>query len=262
MEKILVPIDFSATSEHAFLYALKFANTMNVSIACIHAYDENEDEASILTQIDSFKIKNITESETVSIDFAHIQSSLTKAVQEYLKENKVSLILMGTQGAKGFNKLMGVSHTTDLLSQFTTPFLIIPENYQYKQMDYIMWASDFKFIDDDDAIDILIEIAKNFDAEVRIAHVHTSKKHGTQAEHLERSREKYLFENEKVKYSFKRILHSGISEGIQYYLKLKGDNDMLCLIRREHGFMSKLFRKDHALEFASSPDIPLLILHE
>lgn len=262
MKKILIPIDFSKASENAFQYALNFVKHFNGTIDCIHAYDKGESEEYILTKTDMFKANNISLLEEVEVQFFAFKNSLNDAVKEYLSKNKVDLILMGTKGVKGFNKFIGVSHTTDLLSHFKTPFLIIPESYKFKHLNYIMWASDFKFIDNDDAIDILVEIVKEFEAEVRIAHVKTSKKHGSHAEHLERSREKYLFEAENIKYSFKRIHKSDISEGIQYYLSLKGDNDMLCLIRREHGFMSKLFRKDHAMEFASHPEIPLLILHE
>jgi len=262
MKKILIPIDFSETSENAFRYALAFTQNIKAKLICLYAYQKEETEENILAKIELLKKNNLTSSFFAAIEFIYLPETLENAVDKCTKKHKINLILMGTKGTQGFNKLMSVSHTTDLLSQFEIPFLIIPESFTFNPYKYIMWASDFKFLNNDNAIDLLVEIAKKFDAEVRIAHVKTSKQYGSQAEHLERSREKYLFDAENVKFSFKRIYSSNISEGVQYYLKLKKDNDLLVLVRRKHGFMIKLFRTDHAMEFASVPSMPLLILHE
>lgn len=262
MKQILIPIDFTPTSENAYQYALHFAKALQANITCFHALTENESKEQVLTNFEVLQTDIAAISNATEIEFESYQLSLADAFSQVINDKNPDLILMGTKGAKGLNKVLGTTHATDLLSHSKTPFLIIPESFSFVPFKHILWASDFKFMEDDNSMDILVDIAKTYDAEVRIAHVKTTKKHGSQAEHLERSREKFIFSNENIKYSFKKIRHTAISEGINYYLKLKGDNDLLTVVRREHGFMSTLFRSDHSLEFAAHPEIPLLILHE
>jgi nucleotide-binding universal stress UspA family protein len=45
-------------------------------------------------------------------------------------------------------------------------------------------------------------------------------------------------------------------------LNHKHDNSLLVLIRRERGLLDKLFRKNHSEEFAQSPTLPVMIIHE
>ncbi len=65
-----------------------------------------------------------------------------------------------------------------------------------------------------------------------------------------------------IKHSFKHIRRSSVSKGLNHYLNIKDDNDILVLLKREHGFLDSLFRKDTSLEFSVDPKLPILILHE
>ena len=156
---------------------------------------------------------------------------------------------------------MHEGRTAKFLDNTTLPTLIIPEGYDYKPIEILLWASDYKEIKNDSAIDCLVAIAINYDAEVRIAHVRTDSKGLNQEQFNEMHREEYLF-SEGVKHSFKKIKGSTISNGLHYYLNLKGDNDVLVFVKRKHGFMDKLFKKNHSADFTINPEIPILILHE
>jgi hypothetical protein len=155
---------------------------------------------------------------------------------------------------------MHEGRTAKFLDNTTLPTLIIPEDYEYKA-EILIWASDYKEIKNDNAIDPLVAIELQYDAEVRIAHVRTNSKGLNQEQFNEMHREEYLF-SEGVKHSFKKIKGSTISNGLNYYLKLKGDNNVLVFVKRKHGFMDKLFKKNHSAEFTINPEIPILILHE
>ncbi|NQY66186.1 MAG: hypothetical protein HRT72_00455 [Flavobacteriales bacterium] len=70
--------------------------------------------------------------------------------------------------------------------------------------------------------------------------------------------ESHLFE--EIKHSFKKIRRSTVSKGINYYLNLKGDNDLLVLIRREYHFIDGMFRKDNTHDFACAPELPIMVI--
>ena len=111
------------------------------------------------------------------------------------------------------------------------------------------------------ALDLLKNIALSADSIVRIAHVKTSNKKPNSHTKSEKKWEDDYFGRE-IRHSFKKIRRSSVSKGIKFYLNHKDDNNLLVLIRREHDFLDKLFRKNHSEEFAQSPTLPVMIIHE
>lgn len=256
MNRILVPVDFSVQSIQALNYASSLALKLGAKVVCIHAHAEDVS----IEQLNEFVRNNSINA--VAVDTVLLSGKLEDVVHQYTQYNPVDLIVMGTKGASGFQKVMGGSHTTDLLSSTTIPLMVIPEGYAFDDIRFILWASDFHELTNIDAFDVLIEIARVFDAEVRVAHVKTHDTSSNIQKHLEAGREHHLLSDEGIKHSFKKIKWDSITGGIRYYLELKADNDLLVMVRKKSGFMSRLFRQDHTYEFACNPVVPLLVLHD
>ncbi len=168
---------------------------------------------------------------------------------------------MGTKGAQGLKKLFKGSNASNLMLQTDIPILIVPEESEYESLNKILWASDYKPIVNPEALNLLKDIALDTGSTIRIAHVKTSDKKSDSEERLEKRWEDHYFGKE-VRHSFKKIRRSTVSKGIKFYLDHKDDNNLLVLVRREYGFLDKLFRKNHAEEFAQSPTLPVMIIHE
>lgn len=252
MLNVLIPIDFSETSLNALRYALSFQKEFPFEITCMHAYDENKPKR----RLEKFQAEFGKE-----LEFDLVKGDLFEAFKKYTSRTKVDLIIMGTIGAFGIKRLFMGSNTSKLMLQITIPLLIIPQERKYESIKKIMWASDFKPLVNPDAMDFLKDIARALESSVRVAHVKTSDKKKDYEQTLEMKREDH-FLGKDVKHSFKKIRRSSVSKGIRFYLDHKDDNDLLVLIRREYGFLDKLFRKNHAEEFACEPLLPVMIIHE
>lgn len=252
MLNILIPIDFSTTSYNAMKYALAFQREFKFSITCMNAYAENKPKKSV---------KKFRESFGHDFDLELIKGGLFSAYKSYTRKNKTNLVIMGTKGVQGLKKLFKGSNASNLMLQTDIPVLIVPEESKYETINKIMWASDFKPMVNPDALNLLKDIAISTESTVRIAHVKTSDKK-SELEKREEKRWEDSFFGKEVRHSFKKIRRSSVSKGIKFYLKKKEDNNLLVLIRREYGFMDKLFRKNHAAEFAQSPMLPIMIIHE
>lgn len=252
MLNIFIPIDFSNTSYSALQYAFDFQKEFNFSITCMHAYDEKRPKK---------RVKKLKEKFPFEFDLELIKGDLFSSFEYYEKRNKIDLIIMGTKGAQGIKKLFKGSNASNLMLQTDTPILIIPEDSEYESINKILWASDYKPMINNSRLDLLKSIAISTESTVRIAHVKTSNKKSDSEERLEKRWEDHFFGRE-VRHSFKKIRRSSVSKGIKFYLDHKDDNNLLVLVRREYGFMDKIFRKNHAEEFAQAPTLPVMIIHE
>ena len=262
---ILVPYVFNNASENALRYAVEFAKQFdNIDIVCFHA-TENEDTSDV--ELNGLKrklegyIAQAKGDAEMPISAHVVIGSYEEKITAFTHKNLVDLIIVGTRNVTGLSKVVHEGRTAKFLNGVILPTLVIPEDHAYKPIEKIMWASDFKPIKNDDAMDPLVVIAKAYDAEVRIAHVHTKRDNLDVMQINEMHREEFLF-SDKVKHSFKKIKRSTISKGIAHYLKLKGDNDILVLIKRKTGFMDNLFRKENSIEFGVNPTLPILFIHE
>lgn len=252
MLNVIIPIDFSDTSYNAMKYALEFQKEFGFSITCMCTYNDKKPKK----KIEKFKIAF-----TSKFDLKLIKGDLFSSFNSYVKKNKTDLIIMGTKGAQGIKKLFKGSNASKLMLQTNIPILIIPEKSNYESLNKILWASDYKPMINAKGLELLKRIAISTNSTVRIAHVKTTDKKSDTNTRLEKRWEDNYFGRE-VRHSFKKIRRSSVSKGIKFYLNHKGDNNLLVLVRRKYGFLDKLFRKNHAEEFAQSPTLPVMIIHE
>lgn len=252
MINVLIPVDFSPTSDNAVDYAVQFKEEFELSITCMNAFSRVKPKTEVKKLLAKYPRK-------FSIEL--IEGDLFSGFKDYISYNKVDLIIMGTKGAQGLKKLFLGSNTSKLMLQTSIPILIVPEEAKFESISKILWASDFKPIVNIGALNLLKKIALETDSTVRIAHVKTSDKKTEGKLKMQKSWEDKFF-GEEVKHSFKKIRRSTVSKGIRYYLDKKDDNQLLVLVRREYGFLDKLFRKDHTEEFANEPTLPVMIIHE
>ena len=262
---ILVPFNFITASANALAYAVSFAQRFNdLDVVCFHATENEDDSAETLKALHHKLLAEATEIKGDAGMKIHIHianGEYEDAITNFTRKNLVDIIIVGTRNVSGLSKVLHEGRTARFLNNVKLPTLVIPEDYQYQGIQKIMWASDFKPIANDDALDPLVVIAQEYDAEVRIAHVHTKRDNLDAMEINEMHRQEFIF-SDRVKHSFKKIKRSTISKGIAHYLKLKGDNDMLVLVKRQSGFMSSLFKKEHSIEFGVNPTLPILFIHE
>jgi nucleotide-binding universal stress UspA family protein len=268
MNSILVPFDFSHNSRNALRYAAELAKLAKARLTVLHAYDR----AAILEGISPkgtqegmekerhHLVKHYGLPETV-ITMSTLEGEMVETVADFLKNNPVDLIVMGTRGASGLQEMLVGSRTVGLLQEILVPLLIIPEQGILGKVRNILLCSDLHEVEDDNNLDLVKELATLFGANVRIAHVAEGSEVPTYEHELERSRELSIFRPE-VEVAYKRIKAKNVLEGIRYYLDLKGDNDLLVMINRKRTFIENLFRVNHTHKMAYHTTLPLLVLPE
>ena len=269
MKNILVPFDFSHHSRNALEYAAQLAAKSNAKLCVFHAYDRSEvlEGVKVATTVSAMedtrkKLANQYGLDVNNITGKVVQGEFIEEVLQFIKESKFSMIVLGTRGASGLRELLVGSYTVNLMQEVRNiPMLVVPEKAAFVDLRNILLCSDLHEIADDDALDLVKEIAMMFNADVRLTHVEKGNGQPTYEKVLEKRREMHIFEPE-VDCTYKRVVAKDILEGIKYYMDKKSDNDMVAMVYRTHSFIETIFGMNHTHEMAYHTTVPLLVLPE
>lgn len=145
VKKILVPVDFTATSENAVNAAISIAKVIKAEIILLHVLDINRDQFSLVSNSPSVspKILEITrmvkarlEEMTMSLKREHgIKADATvqnghvhTEVISFSKKSKSNLIVMGTHGVSGYKELFIGSTAQRVVTLSDIPVLTIQKS--------------------------------------------------------------------------------------------------------------------------------------
>jgi hypothetical protein len=171
---------------------------------------------------------------------------------------------MGTKGASGLKRILIGSNTVNVIAKTKVPVLVIPgvarfENFLNKGKNRIVLASDLEVLENDEAINILKEIALLVvEPKVRVLSVRPEHTSLPDLKRLERDFLLSLF-NPEIKSDRVTVFSSNVIEGINLYLDKNKDTGLMAMIARDSGH---LIQKHYTREMASHTHLPLLVLHD
>jgi len=139
--KILVPLDFTPVTENAFKYSIGLTKVLSVSdIILFHVVateKETSDASDKLNKlIQKYKGQTPTKVESL-IKPGKIFDQIGKAASEV----ESSLIVMGTHGIKGMQRIIG-SHAMRVITNSETPYIVVQQKL-YKQIEKILVPIDY-----------------------------------------------------------------------------------------------------------------------
>jgi nucleotide-binding universal stress UspA family protein len=139
--KILVPIDFTAVTENALKYAVGLTGTLEVSdIVLFHVVPSEKEAAAAQASLDKLAEKYRGETRA-SID-THIRpGQIFDLIGKAALDQEAGLIVMGTHGIKGMQRLIG-SRAMRVITNSQTPYIVV-QHKPYHEIKKIMIPVDF-----------------------------------------------------------------------------------------------------------------------
>ena len=183
-----------------------------------------------------------------------------KEIVSIANENEIDLIVSGTKGAKGINKILFGSHTSQVMDNAHCPILAVPQFAEFKDIRKIAFATDFHD-HDFDSVRFLNDIAFQFGAEIIVVHV-AHKNHSLQYESNRLSE----FTTELAKHtdikniSSKIIAGDNIPERLDELIKDESI-DIVAMATHKKKLFDKFFHKSLTKEMLYHTHIPLLAFH-
>ena len=230
MKKILYATDFSKNADKAFNFALKIAEKHHAELIMLHVFN-------------------------VPPVFGHTYSTIGPAE-------------MKRQAAASWETYMQdffEQFKTDIQPKFIAlenPSIVkgIPTNADYSDFNNVIYASDFREVDID-ALELLIELVKPYQPEIRLVHVSSENEYNA---HQKMEWFKDLVKgNISYKHiSFELLLSERVYERLSNYVQ-NHDLDMLVMLEKERSrLVDKLFHEDLVWKMEFHTTIPILSYNE
>lgn len=144
MEKnhiILVPWDFTEVSQNALEHAIVFAKRTNNDIALVHIIKSEKDTDKAQKDLEEVAKKN-QEKYHINTKAIIREGSIFNSISEVASELEANLVVMGTHGMRGMQKLTG-SWALKVIISSQVPFIVVQEKPQ-NAVENIVFPVDFR----------------------------------------------------------------------------------------------------------------------
>jgi nucleotide-binding universal stress UspA family protein len=276
--KILVPIDFSACSENALVFALQLADKIKANLRLVTVLNiegaDIENTAYALDVIEERKVHSkkrmikfiektiervrasLDEIPTtqISIEIGNVEARIC----DVATRNQADYIVMGTQGENStLDKYLG-SVASNVLKNAPCPVMVIPEDAELEENMQLGYATDFL---DADPFEIwkAVKLFQPFQPKVKCVHFN----------------EKQIYNEDKIKELETYFTETASELNVEFFSlpaedKVKDMNDfveneninMLVMYKPHRSFFESIFHKSYTQKMAKHTNVPLMVLIE
>lgn len=276
MKNILLPTDFSKNSINAINYAVELYKNVTCNFYILNVqkassfisddmmsispsatiYNTIVDAAkksitNIITQIETH-YKNKNHSLYSIVDYDNFVDSINQASEKH----DIDLIIMGTKGASGLEKVIFGTNTVHVMQRCSVPVLAIPDGCTYNDLNNIAFTASNLLASNIKTLEPLKDFISLFKSNLSVLHMPD---------------EKYVDQNQNsifdfFKIYFKNVKHEliEVKKGNTYdaFHQFIENNDikMLSFMDEKHSFLERFFTKHPVETFAFKIDIPFLVM--
>jgi nucleotide-binding universal stress UspA family protein len=166
---IVVPWDFSHVADHALAHAVKIGRMVGNDICLLHIVDNGITPKAHLDKVNHLKklIEDNVKKYNIPISYHISKGSIFSAIAEYVNEVEASLVVMGTHGMKGMQKLTG-SWALKVIVKSKVPFIVVQDPpADQDRYHNIVFPVDFRG-ENKEKIKMAIFMGKYFDSKVHM----------------------------------------------------------------------------------------------
>lgn len=140
LKKVIVPWDFTEVAENALKYAFAMSDNSNSQFEIVHVHikggifsSKSSDELQRLqTSLEDEK-NRIKKVYKIDVKTVILEGKLFDAISDYASETDASLVVMGTHGMVGMQKIIG-SKALKVIDGSNTPFIVVQEEPKTKDL--------------------------------------------------------------------------------------------------------------------------------
>ena len=277
MKTILYATDYSENSKLALKYAYNMSVKMEAKLMIIHVFDYPTflDNLSLKPEAPfpdlegdtirkhSSKIKDFCEHvlnkniADLNIEIHAIENtSVVNGIIEKANTSDAFLIVTGIKGSSTLREVIMGRTAKQLIEKAPCPVLTIPSDSVKTEIETIVYATDFEE-EDFGAMDKLTEIAKPFNAKIKVVHISPPNElvDETYKTDFENKIRKYIdYPNLKLD-----ILYSDDAfNALKIYYRNSNADFIAMLERKSSSFSSNIFHHDLVKRMESYGKIPVL----
>ena len=139
---IVIPTDFTVVSQYAIELAVPFAKSTSSSIVLVHIVKSSAEFAEATRKVEE-EADNAAETHDVQVKGIVLEGSIFTTIGEAVKDLDAGLVVMGTHGIKGMQKLTG-SWALRVLVTSKVPVIVVQSPPKKTTIDKIVFPVDYK----------------------------------------------------------------------------------------------------------------------
>lgn len=279
MTDILFLTDFSDVAKNAFVYALSVADKFKAEVHILHVTHIIEsDDPDVQRRIHPFAQFYMDSVETdekaelkseakkleqlaISHGKAHVpvvfhfeKGYFRDAVEAYIDELGIDLLVMGTAGANTIDKKVFGSHTMNLIDQVSIPVLAIPAEARYTDTRHFAIAVMLR--ESELPVVERLEInVRNIAGDLRYVHIVDDASKVAVAEEKVKT---WVAATEYPDISVDILVHTDVEAGLTDFIRANG-TEVLGVIHRNLPYLQRLFKANHSKRLLQYAKTALLI---
>ncbi|RPH32411.1 MAG: universal stress protein [Bacteroidales bacterium] len=172
--RLLIPWDFSPVAENALMYAVKIGSLApSVQVELIYVIESGglftkvkltAKEATEKLKVDYSRIK---ETYGIEVKTTVMEGNIFHTISEHAADINADLVIMGTHGIKGVQKLTG-SWALKVIAGSSVPFLVVQDSPKDKRVfEHVVMPLDFSF-DEKSKLQWAIKVSVQYKSQIHI----------------------------------------------------------------------------------------------
>ncbi len=274
MKTILHATDYSENSVSALKYAYSLSDKMGANLKVVHVFDyPTIINTKVLEPVPQIEANSYKKHNSKLINFCkeHLGDDLdmknisTEAIEDASVVNGIistaakldaAMIITGIKRVNMLKEFIMGNTTKYLIEKSPCPVLAIPAETSHKQLETIVYASDF-LEEDISAIEKLVEIAQPLKAAIKVLHITTEEEYDGITQ-MEWFKEELLQKIKYKKIEFEVIFSEDIFDSIRIYLGDVNADLVAMMERKKYGLMDKITHRDLVKRMESYGMIPMM----
>jgi nucleotide-binding universal stress UspA family protein len=259
---IIVPWDFTDVSKNAMKHAVQITKTFPNRIELLHIQNDeiNASDTNGKAQKLSGLAKKYEEKYSVNISATTIKGNIFSSISDYAEQKDASLVIMGTHGIKGMQRVTG-SKAFKVMLGSKIPFLIVKDKPKTaEKLNNILIPIDDS-AENIEKLDSAVYFAKQFALKIHIITPSDVNNVQHKQMHININVANKLLSQNNIDFEIHTIKKSKrfAKETIKYAQKLK--TDLILIITKHHKLKDYLNREHEQYIIDNSAKIPVLCIN-
>ena len=269
MSIVLIPTDFSNDARNAFRYGLAVLGPQHEYIL-LNAYEEPKTTATSMVSLKDILVEASEDSvrEEKKYFEEHYPGIEISTVSEYgdpiytvtnfARKNEVDLIVMGTAGVTGLQKIFLGSTAAAVIEKATCPVIVVPRGYHLESLKHVLFTADLLNSDEEQLPAVLSDMVRSNQSEITILTVNREGKESG----VDKSEKGFALHTAMKGFShkFEVITNDDIEEAIRSYAH-DNNTHLLVTTPRCSTLLQRFLKPSISEELAEHLEIPMLAIH-
>lgn len=274
MKTILVPTDFSKNALNAVKYAIVYSQETKSKIILFHSYDEltsplnvpmadihyGKQEARQIAERDMKKLIASLQKTNPALKLKWVvQPGIgSHNIVDYVRENNIPLIIMGTTGQGAITRAIVGSTTSHVIKNVPCTIIAVPPKAKFKGITKVAVATDLEK-DNLVVVNEAVAFAKYLRAGITFIYVQDLAIFNAEAA-LEKMITKLKTQTKYKNISYYVCSDSNVADGLDYFIK-KQKPDVLSMVTHGWKFPETIWKTSWTDKMSNHTSVPLLIFH-